>query len=257
LDIIIISITAFLASGLTLISGFGLGTLLMPVIAIFFPLEIAIAITALVHFANNIFKLFLMGKEADKSIVIRFGTAAIIAAFAGAYLLGILTDVPPIYSYSMFNNLFYIEPVKLVIGSLILVFILLELSPNFSEIKINKKYLPIGGILSGFFGGLSGHQGAFRSMFLLKSGLTKEKFIATGVVIAVMVDITRMTIYGIKHLNFIGNTNIFLIIIASISAFMGAFMGKKYLKKITISVVRGLVTILLILIGIGLISGIL
>jgi acyl-CoA reductase-like NAD-dependent aldehyde dehydrogenase len=42
-------------------------------------------------------------------------------------------------------------------------------------------YLPVGGLLSGFFGGLSGHQGALRSVFLLRAGLTKESFIATGV----------------------------------------------------------------------------
>ena len=46
------------------------------------------------------------------------------------------------------------------------------------------------------FGGLSGHQGAFRSMFLLKSGLILQRFIATGVVLAVLVDVARMLVYG-------------------------------------------------------------
>jgi len=40
-----------------LLSGFGLGTLLLPVFALFFPLPVAIAATALVHLANNFFKL--------------------------------------------------------------------------------------------------------------------------------------------------------------------------------------------------------
>ncbi len=38
--------------------------------------------------------------------------------------------------------------------------------------------------MTGFFGGLSGMQGAMRSAFLAKSGLGKEAFIATGAVIA-------------------------------------------------------------------------
>ena len=40
---LIICLCAFLASGLTLFSGFGLGTLLLPVMALFFPIDAAIA----------------------------------------------------------------------------------------------------------------------------------------------------------------------------------------------------------------------
>ena len=73
MDIIIISIAALFASGLTMFSGFGLGTLLMPVVAIFFPVEIAIAMTAMVHLANNAFKVFLLGRSANRSVILRFG----------------------------------------------------------------------------------------------------------------------------------------------------------------------------------------
>ena len=69
----IVSLCAFLASLLTLYSGFGLGTLLMPVIAIFFPVPIAIAITAFVHFMNNIFKLILLRKNIHWTVTFRFG----------------------------------------------------------------------------------------------------------------------------------------------------------------------------------------
>lgn len=48
--------------------------------------------------------------------------------------------------------------------------------------------------MSGFFGGLSGNQGAFRSAFLIKAGLSKDAYIATGVVAAVIVDLTRLGI---------------------------------------------------------------
>ncbi|WP_324712199.1 hypothetical protein [Flavobacterium columnare] len=57
MDYIIICIVAFIGAGLTLFSGFGLGTLLLPVFGLFFPIEIAITLTALVHFLNNVFKL--------------------------------------------------------------------------------------------------------------------------------------------------------------------------------------------------------
>ena len=68
--------------------------------------------------------------------------------------------------------------------------------PAIRNLKIGIKWAPLGGVISGFFGGLSGHQGLFRSAFLVKSGLSKNSFIATGVGIAVLVDITRLSVYG-------------------------------------------------------------
>ena len=69
METVLVCLVAFLAAGLTLFSGFGLGTLLMPVLAIFLPLEEAIAITALVHFFNNLLKLVLLVRYADQHVV--------------------------------------------------------------------------------------------------------------------------------------------------------------------------------------------
>jgi len=66
----------------------------------------------------------------------------------------------PILEYSAFEKQMQVLPIKLIVGLLILIFVLLELSPKFSVIKFDRKYLPFGGAISGFFGGLSGHQGA-------------------------------------------------------------------------------------------------
>ena len=81
-------LTAFLAGGVTLFSGFGLGTLLMPVFALFFAIQAAIALTAIVHLFNNLLKLMLLGRYADRHVVLQFGVPAILAAFLGAWVLG-------------------------------------------------------------------------------------------------------------------------------------------------------------------------
>ena len=98
-EYIIICLAAFVASGLTFFSGFGLGTILVPVFALFFPIELAIALTGIVHFFNSVFKLFLVGRNADKTVLIRFGIPAVIAAFGGAWLLVHIPDVKPLFSY--------------------------------------------------------------------------------------------------------------------------------------------------------------
>src|SRR3546814_21029079 len=76
-DIAIVVVAAFLASGLTLYSGFGLGTVLLPVFAIFFPAEAALAAVAVVHLLNNLFKGVLVGKWAHLPTILSFGLPAI------------------------------------------------------------------------------------------------------------------------------------------------------------------------------------
>lgn len=257
MEIVVVSIAALFASTLTLFSGFGLGTLLMPVVAIFFPVEVAIAITAMVHLANNLFKVALLGKKASLPVLLSFGVPAVVMAFLGALVLGWLSVVPPIFEYSAFGNQMQVSPLNLVVGMLIMVFVALDLSPKFSPIALDSKYLPYGGAVSGFFGGLSGHQGAFRSMFLLKAGLGKEEFVATGVMLAVMVDVSRMLIYGWEMSGQHHGIEWPLVIAASVSAFTGAYLGSKMLTKITMKSIQVMVSVFLVIVSLGMMSGVL
>ena len=252
MDYFIICLVAFLTSILTFFSGFGLGTILMPVFALFFPIELAIALTGVVHFFNNIFKLFLVGNKANKSVLLRFGIPAIIAAFIGAWILLNITDLPSIYSYKIGSKIFVITPVKLIIAILLIVFSIIELLPFFDKFQFNKKQLPFGGFLSGFFGGLSGHQGALRTAFLIKSGLTKEAFIGTAVVISSLVDFTRISMYSTRMLESGLHENIPLIASATLAAIIGAFIGHKLLKKVTFKYIHKFVAVFLFLVSIAL-----
>lgn len=249
MEIIIICLAAFFTAILTFYSGFGLGTILAPVFAIFFPVEVAIALTGVVHFTNNVFKLILVRKNADKQVVIRFGIPAIIASFAGAWLLIKITILPAIYEYELWNKEYEITPVKLIIAILLIIFSVLEILPSFHKLQFSKDKLVVGGLLSGFFGGLSGIQGAIRSAFLIKSRLSKEAYIATGVVIACMVDLTRLTVYASKFSAANLGTNAVLLISATVSAILGALIGKKLLHKVTLNSIRILVAVMLIIIA--------
>lgn len=257
IEYIVVGLSALIGSGLTFFSGFGLGTILVPVFALFFPIDIAIALTAIVHFLNNLFKLLLVGKNANLKIVLQFGIPALLAAFLGAYLLQFIADITPFYSYSVFNKTFLISPLKLTIGLLLAFFSLFEIIPSLSKLNFNPKYIPLGGLLSGFFGGLSGNQGALRSAFLLRANLSKEQFIATGVLIAVLIDISRLSMYFKSIINIENGINYTLLIVASLSAFTGAFIGNQVLKKITIQALQLIVAFMLLLFSILLGLGIL
>jgi hypothetical protein len=257
MDIIVVSLAALMASALTLFSGFGLGTLLMPVVALFLPLDIAIAVTAMVHLANNLFKVALLGRGANRSVLLRFGVPAVAAAFLGAMALGALSQTPLRLDYAVFGLQLQTSPLKMVVGGLILLFVVLELTPGFSSLALDRRYLPLGGAVSGFFGGLSGHQGAFRSMFLLKAGLGKDEFVATGVMLAVMVDLSRMAIYGWELSGQQHAVQWPLVLAASLCAFCGAYASARLLRKVTIRSIQVAVSVLLVLVSLGLMSGIL
>lgn len=260
MDLVLIGLVALLASGLTLFSGFGLGTILMPVFALFFPLPLAVAATALVHFANNLFKFALMARHADWQVVAKFALPAAIAAMCGAASLTFFDRLPALWQYNFAGANFQITVVKAVIGSLIILFALLELSRRVQALAFPPRWLPLGGALSGFFGGLSGNQGALRSAFLLKAGLSKEAFVATGVVSAVIVDAVRLAVYGTALLagQFSQTRTLALpIAVGTLCAFTGAFVGKRMLQKATLRTVQLIVAISMLAIGTGLVLGLL
>lgn len=255
MELFLIGLVAAFASLLTFFSGFGLGTILTPAFILFFPPEIAIALTGVVHLLNNFFKIGLMRKHIDWKVGVKFGSTAIIGSLLGATLLVFLSHDAPLYSYSVNEKVFYVTPIKLVIAILLIIFSVFEWMPSIGKIQMNGKKLFVGGLISGFFGGLSGHQGALRSMFLLHSGLSKESYIATGILIACTVDVSRLLVYSIhlKRINI--NDNLPILLTALLPAFVGAYAGSKLLKKVTMKFVQRTVATLIILLAIGLGAG--
>jgi uncharacterized protein len=254
---LVVCSVALLASGLTFFSGFGLGTLLLPAFAFFFPVAQAVALTAVVHFLNGVFKVALVGRHADRGIVLRFGLPAILGSLIGAWALIHLAKIGPVFTYSAFGYQLSIHPAKLVVGLCLLFFAAMEVVPRLRQISFGPNAMPWGGLLSGFFGGLAGMQGALRSAFLSRAGLSKEAFIGTGSAIACLIDFTRLGVYSSMWRREGANFDYALLAAAVLSAFAGAMLGNRWLKKTTMEGVQQLVAILLVLVAIGLITGIL
>ncbi len=247
---LVVPVVALGASLLTLISGFGLGTLLLPVFALFFPLEVAILLTAVVHLLNNLFKLGLLAPHIRWPVVLRFGIPGMVGAFIGARLMRSLSAQEPLYQGVSHP----VDVLDLAIAAAMLVFGAFELSKTLNALSLPPRWMVPGGLLSGFFGGLSGHQGALRSLFLLRAGLGKENFIATGVAIACLVDITRLPVYIGGGLLDTLRTQWPLLLAATCSAFAGAWWGKKLIPKVTMRGVQVVVGLLMVVIT-GMLAG--
>lgn len=248
-----ILLTVFVGSALTLVSGFGLGTLLMPVMAIFFPIDVAILLTAWVHLANNLIKFGFYYKNISWPIIIRFAPTAIIGAWMGSTLLGQMADwnVPIELAFLSIKTTTF----KMALGFLLGLFAIVEWLPQSKKISFSTKWLPLGGYISGFFGGLSGHQGALRSAFLIRAELTKEVLIGTGIVIATCIDITRIGQYmGQQNKQvLLSNGALFLGSIAC--AFLGVYLTQQWIQKVTIQWLQKSIALLLIIFSICLMLG--
>lgn len=256
MEILFILITVLIGSLMTFFSGFGLGTILLPVFCLFFPIEIAVFATAIVHFCNSFFKLIFIFRNINFPIILKFGSTAIPFAIIGAYLLNQFNSSHFAIHY---NFSFYQKNVSLInflMGLTMICFALVEFFLKNKKAKPSSKSLFFGGIISGFFGGFSGHQGAFRAMFLTKTEISKEEFVATSSCIGFLVDLTRIGIY-FSSFNLFNHGNISITLSLSIIvAFAGSYFGSKLLQKTTLKSIQFMVALLLLLLGSLLIIGV-
>lgn len=255
MEIALIAFVAAASSLLTFFTGFGLATVLTPVMLLFFPAPTAIMLTAIVHLLNNLFKYALMRSHIDWRTVLRFGLPAGLGAFLGAGLLSFLPARTLLVSYAVSGRGFEITALKLVVGLLMVFFALFEAVPRLKKMEFSRNKIFLGGLCSGFFGGLSGHQGALRSAFLIRAGLSKEVFIGTGIAIACIVDLTRLVLYRPFSAGFDFSAHGVLIIAASAAAFFGALAGNLLLRKTELKTIQRIVAGGVSLIGLCLAAG--
>lgn len=259
---LIIGVVAFGASLLTLFSGFGLGSLLVATFVVFFPVEVAISATAVVHLFNNLLKVGIFHRKAVLRIILRFGIPAVIAAFIGAFILTRLSAGDPLFTWQAGRRVAEVTMLKLIMGLLIAGFAVLDLNPKLKSRRMDERWLPLGGALSGFFGGLSGHQGAFRAAFLSRLDFEPEAYVGTQAVLAIMVDVARLLVYGAAlysgHMVMVSGSHQWMAVgVAIVCAAAGILLGWRFLHKTTFSALRSLIGALLLVVGLGLMLGLL
>ena len=155
-----------------------------------------------------------MKSSVDFSAVKRYGWALIIGAIIGAVLHSYIPS----------------DPLLLVVGIALIILPILSVTEKWTNIRLPDTEDRIGGFGSGFFGGLTGHQGALRAMFLQKRLPDKVAYAATASVLALAVDLTRIPIYIMFEGNAILDEFI-LIPCLVVSAILGVNLGKRWLTK--------------------------
>ncbi|MDF2500256.1 MAG: hypothetical protein K0Q77_970 [Anaerosporomusa subterranea] len=236
---IILILVTLVTSVITLFTGFGVGTIMMPVMALFFDVKVAIFLTAIVHFFNNMSRLALYRSEINWRIIQRFGIVSLIGAFIGSYA--------QIYIDS--------EWLKVGVGLFLTTYALLSLIPNNIKFKLPSNVDFIGGFLSGLIGGLIGNQGAIRSLYLLNYGLEKKELIVSSALIAIIIDSTRIPVYAYTNLHYL-QENIVLLSLIVLSAILGTVAGSRILPKVSYDLFRNIILVGVLVLGVLMVLGI-
>jgi len=230
---ILIVVVAFIAAALTVPAGFGLSTMLTPVVLFVMEPHEAIAVVAIVHGAHNAAKYYSLKIHVDFEAIKHYGIWLVIGAIIGALL----------------QNMVPQEPLLILIGCFLIILPILTLSEDWTGYKIPEANDRIGGFGSGFMGGLSGHQGALRAMFLSRRLTNKMSFAATASILALCVDLTRIPIYlYFRSEEIVAYSQLTLALV--ISALLGVKVGKIWLEKLKSKTIHNWVMIGIVTSGI-------
>jgi uncharacterized membrane protein YfcA len=232
---ILLCILTFFAAGLGTVTGFGTSTVMVPILTLIFPVPVTLLFVGLIHLCGDVWKIILFRTGFDWKLVLGFGLSGIVASFIGASLSLQVTNLP----------------VKQILGAfLVLYVIFLFLKRQWALPKTNGTAIS-GGLLSGLFAGFFGVGGAVRGAFLTAFDLPKEVYIFTSGLIALFIDITRVSRY------FAGGTVLetdllYTLLLCIPISFAGAYVAKKFLDRLPQKFFRVFVGIFLGLVGIKL-----
>jgi uncharacterized membrane protein YfcA len=229
----IVAIVAVVAGAVASLAGFGIGSLLTPVLAIETGIGIAVAGVSIAHFFGTALRFFLLRKSLNIRILLSFGLTSAAGGLVGALL----------------HNIFQNIVLTIVFGCLLILAGLLGLTGLSEKLSFAGIVAWIAGGVSGLFGGLVGNQGGIRSAALLGFKLDRDQFVATATGIALMVDVARVPVYIAFQGAQIASIWQF-IIIATIGVIIGTVGGRKVLEKLPEYVFKKTVASIILLVGI-------
>jgi uncharacterized membrane protein YfcA len=231
---VIATVAAVIAGAIASISGFGIGSVLTPVLASQFDVRLAIALVSLPHLAGTFVRFLLVRTHIDRDVLLGFGAASAIGGLAGAALQAVVQSAA-----------------LAVIFGLLLVFAGLGSLTGFAQRMrfSGRRSALVGGALSGLLGGLVGNQGGIRAAALLGFDVSRQAFIATATAVALIVDGARIPVYLVTQ-----GADIAprwpLIALLAIGAVAGTLLGERTLRRMSETVFRQVVGVLLLVLGV-------
>jgi uncharacterized membrane protein YfcA len=229
---LVVAAAALVAGAIAAVSGFGVGSLLTPVLAVRFGTKAAVAIVALPHLVGTAVRLASLWRQVDREVLLRFGALSAAGGLVGALL----------------NSRLGSPALTLVFAALLLLAGTVTVAGLGERIRLRGVAAWTAGALSGLFGGLVGNQGGIRAAALLGFDLRKESFVATATAVALVIDGARLPVYLATHgREILDAWPTIAVAVAGVVA--GTLGGVPLLRRVPDPVYRRLVGVLLLLLG--------
>ncbi len=227
-----LTLLAFIAGAVASIAGFGIGSLLTPMLTLKVGAKLAVAAISISHFLGTSFRFWKLKGFIDRKAFIHFGILSAVGGLTGAVLHAFITS----------------HWMAVILGSILLFAGIVGLFGLAEKVRLEGPAAWIAGALSGIFGGLVGNQGGIRSAALLGFNLSKQAYVATATAIGLVVDISRMPVYFLME-----KDNLLkiwpIIALMSLGTLAGTWAGTRLLFWIPEKIFKRLVSGIVLMLG--------
>ena len=212
---LLIGLSSFIAGAIASVTGFGIGSILTPLLSLQVGTRIAVAAVSIPHVVATFVRFWILRREINKRVLLDFGLLSAAGGLVGALLHSVASS-----------------PVLAYIFAFLLMFAgLTGITGHARKMQFGPKVARVAGAVSGALGGLVGNQGGIRSAALVGFDLDQRSFVATATAVGLIVDSVRMPVYFATEA-----TEIFsiggMIVVSTIGVLAGTFFGLSVLRGI-------------------------
>ncbi|MCC4766475.1 TSUP family transporter [Methanosarcina sp. DH1] len=235
-EVVYIALLTLLASLIGTMAGFGISTIMVPVLLIILPLPQTLLLVGIVHWFNDIWKMLLFRNGIRWKLLLAFGLPGIFTSFLGSSIsLRISREI-----------------LSRALGVFLIAYVIFIIFNRTFKLSQKLSVAISSGTLTGFFAGIFGIGGEINAVALSAFNLEKAVYVATAGAIAFMIDSTRIATY------IQGGTRLDPVLVSGFLIFIpvsliGAMIGKIEIEKIPQEKFRNFVAVFIFLFGLKLV----
>lgn len=225
-------VVAVLSGATAAVAGFGIGSLLTPVLALRVGTLTAVTLVAIPHLFATALRGWRLRHAIDREVLRRFGILSAIGSLVGALLAAPLGA----------------RGLTIVLGALLCLTGVSALSGLGTRTRIPAGAAWLLGGVSGLFGGLAGNQGGVRAVALLRFDLSPAAFVATSTASALLVDLARVPVYLWRGAEVVAALWP-AVAVATAGTLLGTLLGERILLGLTPARFRKVVGSIILAVG--------